>query len=45
MEQVLREATEKDAMLDLLLVNRVGLVSEVEIGSCLGHNEQEEIEF
>ncbi|RMC04964.1 hypothetical protein DUI87_18144 [Hirundo rustica rustica] len=45
MEQVLREGTEKDALLDLLLVNREDLVSEAEIGGCLGHNDQEEIEF
>lgn len=45
MEQVLREATEKDALLDLLLVNRDDLVSEAEIGSCLSHGDQEEIEF
>lgn len=45
MEQVLRQANEKDALLDLLLVNREGLVSKVEIGSCLGHSDQEEIKF
>lgn len=44
-EQVLREAIEKDALLDLLLVNRVDVVSGVEIGSCLGHSNQEEIKL
>lgn len=36
MEQVLRELTQKDALLDLLLVNRIDLMNEVEIDSCLG---------
>ncbi|KAJ7413473.1 cytosolic phospholipase A2 beta-like isoform X4 [Willisornis vidua] len=44
MEQVLRETTRKDA-LDLLLVNRADLVSEVEIGGCLGQSDHEVIEF
>ncbi|KAJ7400183.1 hypothetical protein BTVI_107551 [Pitangus sulphuratus] len=39
MEQVLRELTWKDALLDLLLVNRVDLMMEVEIGGCLGHSD------
>lgn len=43
MEQVLREAIEKDALLDLLLVNRVDFESGVETGSCLGHSDQEEL--
>ncbi|KAJ7422845.1 hypothetical protein BTVI_12169 [Pitangus sulphuratus] len=45
MVQVLREQTWKDALLDLLLVNRVDLMREVEVGVCLGHSEQEVIEF
>ncbi|KAJ7407901.1 hypothetical protein WISP_123994 [Willisornis vidua] len=32
MEQVLRELTRKDALLDPLLVNRMDLMSQVEIG-------------
>ncbi|KAJ7413913.1 hypothetical protein BTVI_42070 [Pitangus sulphuratus] len=45
MEQVLREPTQKDALLDLMLVNRVDLVSEVGIGGRLGHSVHKEIEF
>ncbi|KAJ7423235.1 adaptin ear-binding coat-associated protein 1 [Pitangus sulphuratus] len=45
MEQVLREPTQKDGLLDLLLVNRLDLVSKVEIGGCLGHSDHEVIEF
>ncbi|KAJ7409030.1 hypothetical protein BTVI_58103 [Pitangus sulphuratus] len=45
MEQVLREPTWKDALLDLMLVNRVDLMSEVEIGGHLGHREHKVIEF
>ncbi|RMC19574.1 hypothetical protein DUI87_03132 [Hirundo rustica rustica] len=45
MEEVLRELTRKDALLDLLLVNREGLVREVEIGNCLGHSNHKAIEF
>ncbi|KAJ7405426.1 hypothetical protein BTVI_69140 [Pitangus sulphuratus] len=43
-QEVLREPTQKDA-LDLLLVNRVDLVSEVEIGGHLGHSDHEVIKF
>ncbi|KAJ7425329.1 hypothetical protein BTVI_03224 [Pitangus sulphuratus] len=39
MEQVLREPTWKDALLDLLLVSRVDLMSKVETGGCLGHSD------
>ncbi|KAJ7402613.1 hypothetical protein BTVI_84829 [Pitangus sulphuratus] len=42
---VLRELAQKDALLDLLLVNRVDLMNEVEIGGCLGHSEHEAIKF
>ncbi|KAJ7408937.1 hypothetical protein BTVI_58202 [Pitangus sulphuratus] len=45
MEQVLKELTSKDDLLDLLLVNRGDLVSEVEIGDCLDYSNHEEIEF
>lgn len=46
MEQVLRKLPWKDALLDLLLVNRVDLVSEVVvIGSHLGHSNHKAIEF
>ncbi|KAJ7397585.1 hypothetical protein BTVI_134007 [Pitangus sulphuratus] len=37
--------TRKDTLLDLLLVNRVDLVSKVEIGVHLGHSDHKEIEF
>lgn len=45
MVQTLREPTQKDALLGLLLINREDLVTEVEIGSCLGHSDHEAIEF
>ncbi|KAJ7417669.1 adaptin ear-binding coat-associated protein 1 [Willisornis vidua] len=45
MEQVLREPSQKDAIVDLHLVNRVDLVREAEIGGCLGHSKHEVIEF
>lgn len=35
MEKVLREPTQKDAVFDLLLVNRENLMSKVEIGAIL----------
>ncbi|KAJ7409195.1 hypothetical protein WISP_116171 [Willisornis vidua] len=44
MEQVLRELTQKD-LLVLLLVNKVDLVSEVDIGDHLGHRDHEGIKF
>ncbi|XP_027523118.1 nipped-B-like protein [Corapipo altera] len=43
--KVLRESTWKDALLDLLLVNRVDLVSKVGIGGRLDHSDHEGIEF
>ncbi|KAJ7414765.1 rna-directed dna polymerase from mobile element jockey-like [Willisornis vidua] len=45
MKQVLRDLTWKDALLDLLLVNRADLMSKVEIGAHLGHNNYKVIEF
>lgn len=45
MVQVLREMTRKVDLLDLLLVNREWLESEVVIGGHLGHNDYEAIEF
>ncbi|KAJ7410300.1 hypothetical protein BTVI_53886 [Pitangus sulphuratus] len=45
MEQVLRKPTWKDALLDLLLVNRVDLVGEAVIGDHLGHSDHKAIEF
>ncbi|KAJ7417184.1 hypothetical protein WISP_65823 [Willisornis vidua] len=45
MEQVLREPTWKDALLDLLLVNREDLGSKVEIGGHLGHSNHEVIKY
>lgn len=45
MEQVLREPTGKDTLLDLLLFKREGLGSDVKIGGCLGHINHKMIEF
>ncbi|KAJ7412527.1 hypothetical protein BTVI_46127 [Pitangus sulphuratus] len=45
MEQILRESNQKDAFLDLLLVNRVDLINKAEIVDHLGHSNHEEIEF
>lgn len=41
MVQVLREPSRKDALLDLLLVNREGIMNEVVIVDSLGHSEHE----
>ena len=43
--QVLRELTRKGALLDLLFVNRKGLVGKVVIGGCLGHSDHDVVEF
>lgn len=43
--QVLREATRKGALLDLLFVNRDNIMCEVMIGGCLGHSNHEMVEF
>ena len=43
--QVLREPTRKGALLDLLFVNREGLMGKVVIGGCLGHSDHEVVEF
>ncbi|GAB0204012.1 mitochondrial enolase superfamily member 1 [Grus japonensis] len=43
--QVLKEPMRKGALLDLLLVNREGLVGEVAIGGRLGHSDHEVVEF
>ena len=43
--QVLREPTRKGALLDLVFVNREGLMGEVVIGGCLGHSDHEVVEF
>ncbi|GAB0186493.1 hypothetical protein GRJ2_001114600 [Grus japonensis] len=43
--QVLKEPTRKGALLDLLLVNREGLMGEVAIGGRLGHSDHEVVEF
>lgn len=45
MEEVLRELAGKDSILDLLLVDRVDLMSKVEIGGCLGHIDHKMIKF
>ena len=43
--QVLREMTRKGALLDLLFVNREGLMGQVVIGGCLGHSDHEVFDF
>ncbi|GAB0205816.1 hypothetical protein GRJ2_003047200 [Grus japonensis] len=43
--QLLKEPTRKGALLDLLLVNREGLMGEVAIGGRLGHSDHEVVEF
>ncbi|KAJ7399383.1 hypothetical protein BTVI_115488 [Pitangus sulphuratus] len=45
MAQVLRDLTWKGALLDIMLVNRVDLVSKAQIGDRLGHSDHEVIEF
>ncbi|KAJ7399781.1 hypothetical protein BTVI_110168 [Pitangus sulphuratus] len=45
MEQVLRQLTWTDALLDLLLVHRADLVSKVEIGGRLGQSDRKVIKF
>ncbi|PKU29997.1 hypothetical protein llap_19699 [Limosa lapponica baueri] len=43
--QLVREPTMEAALLDLLFVNREGLVGDVTVGDCLGHSDYEMIEF
>ncbi|PKU47277.1 adaptin ear-binding coat-associated protein 1 [Limosa lapponica baueri] len=43
--QLVREATRESALLDLLLVNREGLVGDVKVGGRLGQSDHEIIEF
>ncbi|GAB0176455.1 mitochondrial enolase superfamily member 1 [Grus japonensis] len=43
--RLLKEPTRKGALLDLLLMNREGLMGEVAIGGCLGHSDHEVVEF
>ncbi|GAB0177896.1 hypothetical protein GRJ2_000254900 [Grus japonensis] len=43
--QLLKELTRKGALLDLLLMNREGLMGELAIGGCLGHSDHEVVEF
>ena len=45
LSQVLSEPARKDALLDLLLVNREGLVGDVMVGGCLGHSDHEMVVF
>ncbi|KAJ7421187.1 hypothetical protein WISP_43901 [Willisornis vidua] len=45
MEQVIRELTWKDVFLDLLLVTRVDLMRQTEIGGHLGHSDHKVINF
>lgn len=45
MEQVLREPTQKQALFDLMLVNREDLMSKVMIGIHLGHSDHKVIEI
>jgi len=44
LSQVLSEPARKDALLDLLFVNREGLVGDVMVGGCLGHSDREIVE-
>lgn len=44
MVQILSENNRKGALLDLF-INAEGLVGEVTIGGCLGHNNHEEVEI
>lgn len=37
--------TRKDALLDLLLVNKEGFVEDVMVGGCLGYSGYEMVEF
>ena len=43
--QLVREPTREGALLDLLFVNREGLVDDVEVGGRLGHSDHEIVEF
>ena len=43
--QLVNEATKGSALLDLLLVNREGLVGDVKVGCHLGHSGHELIQF
>ncbi|KAJ7408421.1 hypothetical protein BTVI_59623 [Pitangus sulphuratus] len=45
MEEVLKKPTQKDTLLDLLLVNRADLVREAETGGHLGHSDYKAIKF
>ncbi|GAB0208399.1 mitochondrial enolase superfamily member 1 [Grus japonensis] len=45
LSQVLSESTRKDALLDLLFVNREGLMGDVMVSDCLGHSAYEMVEF
>ena len=41
--QLVSEPPREGALLDLLLVNREGLMGDVMVGGCLGHNDHEMI--
>jgi len=43
--QLVSEPTRAGASLDLLFINRVGLVGDVAVRGCLGHSEHEMTEF
>lgn len=43
--QVLRDPIRKSVLLDLLFVNRQGLMDEEVIGGCLGHTDYDVAEF
>ena len=43
--QLVREPTREGALLDLLFVNREGLLDDVVVGGRLGHSDHEIIEF
>lgn len=45
LSKVRSERTKKDALLDLLFVNREGLVGDVMVGGCCGHSDHKMVEF
>ncbi|GAB0178757.1 hypothetical protein GRJ2_000341000 [Grus japonensis] len=45
LSQLLSEPTRKDALLDLLFVNREGLVGDMTVGGCLGRNDHKMVQF
>ena len=43
--QLVKEPTRGNKILDLLFVNREGLVGDVKVGGCLGHSDHEMLDF